>query len=182
MATDTIIHASLTLRDAKGFIGKIFYHVAGDSSVSTNLADMATVAETFSSAVLALTNCAQQTASWPFTFPGLAFGTNAEYRAEFMKAVYTFSTDKGQLARFKIPAPKLAQTDTDGVTVKNDGSVTIVVDFVNAVKNPVNSAFISTAAGDPYTHFEGGIVKFGKEQKRVNGRVKSAGLVAGEGE
>lgn len=181
MATDTIFHAMLSLRDAKGFIGKVGYHVAGDSSVSTNDADMITVAETFAAAVEALTNCANQTGTWPFTFGGLAFGANAEYPAEFMKAVYTFSNDHGQLARFKIPAPKLSQTDTDGVTVKNDGTVTIVVDFVNAVKNAVNSAFISNAAGLPYTHFEGGIVKFGKEQKRVNGRVKSSGLVAGEG-
>jgi hypothetical protein len=58
-----------------------------------------------------------------------------------------------------------------------------VVAFVNAVKNAdASGTYVSNAAGLPYTHFEGGIVKFGKQQRRINERVKSAHLVAGEGE
>lgn len=182
MATDTIWRQSAVLRDAKGWIGRVNYNVAGDSSVSTNEADMTTVITTFVTALLGLSNCVNQQKTFPYTHPTLAYGANSEYPAEWMKAVMTFTTDAGNITRFKVPAPKIAIFDTDGITVKNDGSVAAVVAFVNAVKNPVNSAFVSTVNGLPYTHFVGGILRLGKQPRRFNEFVKSAGLVAGEGE
>lgn len=182
MATDTIWHLSLSLRDAKGFVGKVLYHVSGDSGSASFLADMTTVSEAFGSAVFGLSNAANQTAGYPYTDPTLAYGANSQYPAEWMKAVYTFTNDRGQISRFKIPAPKLAQFDVDGVTVKNDGSVATVVAFINAVKTAVNSAYVSNASGLAYTHFVGGILRLGKQPRRFNEFIKSAGLVAGEGE
>lgn len=183
MATDTIFPVSLSYRDAKGWIGTIKYHIANDSSIGTYLADARTVALAVQNAITAMTNAAFQYGSWPQTnVKTLVFGTNADYAMEWVKAVMTFSTDAGSFLRQKIPAPILGILETDRVTVVNDGTNALVTAYVNAMKTAVNSSFVSDRAGLPYTHFEGGIVRLGKQPRRFNGRIKSARLVAGEGE
>ena len=178
-----VIPFTSSWRDAKGFIGKMRMHIAVDDSMGTPEADVNTLAADLITAIGALTNCAYAGSSLRLASPPtLTFGTNAEYPAEFMKAVYTFTTDLATISRFKIPAPKLAQFTTDGVTVDNGGSNTPVVNFVNAVKNVVGQAYVSTNTGLAYTHFVGGIYRGGIQQKRFNQFIKSAHLEAGEGE
>lgn len=182
MALHTVPY-HINFRDAKGYIGRMRFFITEDDAAVGFPADMVNLADTAAGVIQALTNAAFQSDSGlsSISVQGLVYGTNAEYRGEWMKAVYTFSTANGDIARFKVPAPKASQFDTDGITVKNDGSVAIVVAFVNLIKNTAaGPAFFSNRDGEGFAHFEGGIVRLGKEPKRINGRIKSAGLVAGE--
>jgi hypothetical protein len=171
-------------RDAKGFVARVAVHVHGEDADATFLADVSTVANNLRTAIAGLSNAAfaGDTGLSTANTPTLTYGTNAEYPTEWQKAVMQFSNDSAQIGRFKIPAPKIAIMDTDGVTVLNDGSVAVVVAYVNAMKNATNNAFICNAAGLPWTHFEGGLVRFGRQPKRINERIKSSHLVQGEGE
>jgi len=159
------------------------FFVNGDTGSNT-LNDYQAAAATLLAALEGLTNAAVSASQLGTTgLITLTYGTNAEYPAEWMKAVMQFSNGATNIGRFKVPAPKIAIMDTDGVTVLNDGTSAPVVAFVNAMKNADTSGtFISNAAGLPWTHFEGGLVKFGKQPKRFNERIKSSHLVQGEGE
>jgi len=175
---------SVTWRDAKGFTVRNVFFISGDAAGNTP-SDFTACFDTLITALTALTNCALQATDGLgfFGLITLTYGTNAEYPASFMKAVMQFSNGTDQITRWRIPAPKIALMEADGVTVINDGTSAPVVAFVNAVKNAdASGTYVSNAAGLPYTHFEGGIVKFGRQQRRINERVKSAHLVAGEGE
>lgn len=178
------IPANFNWRDAKGFVYRTRFWISGDASTNEPT-DYTACADTLATALEALTNCALQSDNGVpfFGIITLTYGTNAEYPAGFMKAVMQFSNGDGQIGRFKIPAPKIAIMDTDGVTVLNDGTSTPVVNFVNAMKDAdASGTYVSNAGGLPWTHFEGGLVKFGKQPRRFNERVKSSHLVAGEGE
>lgn len=184
MATNILIYRS-SWRDAKGFVGRVVHHITGDSSADTFLADVNNVAQTLQAAIGGLTNAHFAGDSGLSGFQStqsLGYGDNLEYPAEWMKAVFQFSTDDGTISRFKIPAPELDIFDTDGVTVLNDGTQAQVVAYINAVKNAIGTAFCSTQGGRPFTHFEGGLLRFGKQPRRFNERIKSSHLVAGEGE
>ena len=183
MALQTILFRT-SWRDAKGWIGKVTHHISCDDADVNFFSDVHTAAAALQAAIGGLTNCAFAGDSGLFleTPPTLTYGDNLQYPAEWMKAVFTFSTDDGEISRFKIPAPEIDLMETDGITIKNDGTQLQVVAYVNAVKNASGGAFVSTRSGHPYTHFEGGIVRLGKQPRRFNGRVKSATLVAGEGE
>jgi hypothetical protein len=174
---------TISFRDAKGFIGKMKFFISGADDNTPS--DFSSAADTLTVAVEALTNAALQ-ATGSIGFFGiitLTYGTNAEYPAEWMKAVMQFSNGSGQIARWKVPAPKIAIMESDGVTVINDGTSAPVVAFVNAVKNAdASGTFVSSESGLPWTHFEGGLVRFGKQPRRFNERIKSSHLVAGEGE
>lgn len=175
---------SFTWRDAKGWTAVTRFFVTGDAMVNVP-ADYTSAADTLQTALEALTNAVLQSAQ-SIAFNNLitlSYGTNAEYPAAWMKAVMQFSNGATNIGRFKIPAPKIAIMEADGVTVINDGTSTPVVNFVNAMKNAdASGTFISNAAGLPWTHFEGGLVRFGRQPRRFNERIKSAHLVAGEGE
>jgi len=174
----------MSFRDAKGFIGRVRFFVTGDAGVNTP-DDFTAAADTLESAVQGLTNAALQSETG-IAFNNLitlTYGTNAQYPAEWMKAVMQFSNGSTQIGRFKIPAPKIAIFDTDGVTVLNDGTQALVVAFVDAMKNAdASGTYISNASGLPWTHFEGGLLRLGKQPRRFNERIKSSHLVAGEGE
>lgn len=182
MATLTI-PVSYSFRDAKGFIGRERFFISGNGSTN-GATDYDSAAGTLLAALENLTNAAIQ--AGPLTTTGLVtltYGTNAEYPAEWMKAVMQFSNGSGQIGRFKIPAPKIALFDTDGVTILNDGTQAAVVAFVNAMKNAdASGTYVSNASGLAWTHFEGGLLRFGKQPRRFNERIKSSHLVAGEGE
>ena len=171
-------------RDAKGFVGRTRFWITGDAGTNTP-DDFVSAADTLETALQGLTNAALQSTSG-ISFNNiitLTYGTNAEYPAEWMKAVFQFSNGSGQITRFKVPAPKIAIFDTDGVTVLNDGTQALVVAFVSAVKDAdASGTFVSNAAGLPYTHFEGGLLRFGHQPRRFNERIKSSHLVQGEGE
>jgi len=170
-------------RDAKGWIGKTRIHIASDDTSDTRLDDIATQMTNYINAVGGLTNAAFAGASgYPVTPPTLTYGDNAAYPAEWMKAWMQWSTDVGTITRFKIPAPELDLFDADGVTILNDGTQAQVVAYVAAIKLVVNGVYFSTASGLAFTHFEGGLLKFGEQPRRFNERVKSSHLVAGEGE
>ena len=173
-----------SFRDAKGFIGRVRFWVTGDSADAGFESDRDIVLDTLGPAVIALTNASLASANGPQTVTrqDLSYGANSEYPAEFMKAVMTFATNQGSISRFKIPAPKIALFDTDGVTILNDGTQALVVAFVNAVKTASGTVFVSTGQGLPYAHFVGGTLRLGKQQKRHNQFIKSSHLVAGEGE
>lgn len=181
-----ILPFRIGLRDAKGWVGRLNFWIS-DADGSAALTSFEAVADSLTTTALALSNAVLQSSSG---IAGksqneltLAYGTNAQYPAEWMKAVMTFTTDDTTITRWRIPAPKIAIMDTDGITVKNDGTVAAVVAFVAAVKTAdAGGAFCSTKFGVPYTHFVGGIVRLGKQPKRFNDFIKSAGLVAGEGE
>lgn len=174
----------MSFRDAKGWIGKTRGHVTVDDAGADPAGDVSQVVLAIKNAIIAITNAAYQGETFGLLIspPTLTYGTNAQYPAEWMKVWMQFSTDLGTIHRFKIPAPKIAIMDTDGVTVKNDGTVATVVAYVNAMKGTHGDAYSSTATGLALTHFEGGLVRLGAQPKRFNERVKSAGLVAGEGE
>lgn len=183
MAARTLPY-NLSLRDAKGWMGVMRFHITGDTITNT-LVDYESAADTLQVAIEGLSNAAFQRESGIAGTGSvtLAYGTNAQYTAEWMKAVMTFTTDTPSISRFKVPAPKIAIFDTDGITVKNDGSVAVVVAFINAVKNAdASGTFVSTADGKAFTHFVGGILRLGKQPRRFNEFIKSSGLVAGEGE
>ena len=183
MAT-VVLPARLSYRDAKGWIGHMNFFDAGVTGTNV-LDDWNSCAATLKAAVDGLTNAIiQSTGGLPSpSIYTLQYGTNAEYRAEWMKAVMTFSTANNEIHRYKVPAPKIAIFETDGITVINDGTSAPVVAFVNAVKNPDPSGtFVCTKDGEPFTHFEGGLLRLGRQPRRFNERVKSAKLVAGEGE
>ena len=184
MAAPETIKYTMSWRDAKGFVSRTVIHITGDSSVGTFPADVRAVAEGVQAAIGGLTNCAFAGDSGIplLTPPTLAYGDNLEYPAEWMKAVMTFTTDFGDISRFRIPAPEIDNFDTDGVTVLNDGTQAQVVGYVAAMKTQINSAFVSTRSGQPYTHFVGGILRLGKQPRRFNEFIKSSHLVAGEGE
>ena len=179
-----LLKFSTSWRDAKGFIGRTRNNIIVDDASPTWTADVEGIASSLVAAIGGLTNCAfaGQSGLGFETVPTLAYGDNLEYPAEWMKAVMTFTDDLGAISRFKIPAPELDLFDTDGVTVLNDGTQTQVVAYVNAMKANINGAYISSNGGTPYTHFVGGILRFGKQQKRFNEFIKSSHLVAGEGE
>lgn len=181
-----ILPFHLSYRDAKGWIGKMRFWIA-DPDGTVPLVSYESMADTLTAAVSGLTNAALQSTSGlggkSENELGLAYGANSQYPAEWMKAVMTFTTDNGTISRFRVPAPKLAIFDTDGVTVLNDGTQPLVVAFVNAMKTPdPGGAFVANQSGLPYTHFVGGLLRLGRQPKRFNEFVKSAGLVAGEGE
>lgn len=175
---------SFNFRDAKGFIGRTRFFISGDG-MANSPTDYNSMAATLLAAVSNLTNASLQSVGG-MVLEGelsLIYGANSNYPAEWMKAVMQFSNDKGQIGRFKIPAPKIALMDSDGVTVLNDGTQAQVVAFVNAMKNAdASGTYVSNASGQHWTHFEGGLVRFGRQPKRVNERIKSSHLVAGEGE
>jgi hypothetical protein len=173
-----------TWRDAKGWTTRVTHYVSEDNGNAGFPGDMEAVAVALRAAIVNLTNAAfQGDTGFVTTLPvTLTYGTNAEYPAEWMKAQFTFSTDLGSFHRFKIPAPKIAIMETDGITVINDGTNAAVVAYVNAVKNASGGAFCSTKTGLPFTHFIGGIVRLGKQPRRFNELIKSAKLVQGEGE
>lgn len=184
MALNTLRYF-VTLRDAKGWTGRTSVWISYDPSDPANFEDVATVAATLRNAIEGLSNAAFQSdggASGDSSAVPLAYGTNAEYPAAWQHAVYTFQDSSGAIHRYRIPAPKLAQFDTDGVTVKNDGSVAAVVAFIDAMKNASGTGFVSSRQGLPLTKFVGGILSQGKQPRRFNMNIKSAGLVAGEGE
>jgi hypothetical protein len=183
MAID-VLPFTASYRDAKGFVGRIRFHVSTDSASGTVVADTDTVISAVLAAANNLTNAALASfAGFRIAAqPTLTYGTNAEYPAEWMKAVMTFSTDLGTIHRFRIPAPKIALFDTDGVTILNDGTQAAVVAYVAAMKTAVNSAFVCSPGGQPLTHFVGGILRLGKQPRRFNEFIKSSHLVAGEGE
>lgn len=179
-----VVPVSTSWRDAKGFVGRSRFHVTVDDAGATPAADLASVVLAIKNAIGGLTNAAYQGNSLGTIIspPTLTYGDNLEYPAEWMKAVMQFSTDLGTIHRFKIPAPEIDIFDTDGVTVLNDGTQAQVVAYVAAMKGVVGSAYPSTASGLAFTHFEGGLLKFGKQPHRFNERIKSSHLVAGEGE
>ena len=179
-----VVPVTLSYRDAKGFFGKTRFHVTVDDTSITQYVDTADIILGVKNAVSGLTNAAYQSTSFGLIVspPTLAYGDNLEYPAEFMKAVMTFTTDLGTIHRFKIPAPEIDLFDTDGVTILNDGTQAQVVAYVAAMKASNASAYVSTAGGLALTHFVGGLLRFGKQQKRFNEFIKSSHLVAGEGE
>ena len=179
-----VLPVSISYRDAKGFFGKTRFHITVDDTGATYFQDVNGVYQGVANAIGGLTNCALQ-GSPPYAFkspPTLTYGDNLEYPAEWMKAVMTFTTDLNTVHRFKIPAPEIDLFDTDGVTILNDGTQAQIVAYVAAMKGVVNSAYVSTATGLALTHFVGGILRFGKQQKRFNEFIKSSHLIAGEGE
>ncbi len=182
MPIDTIRRVTLSFRDAKGFIGRTTFYVGADSTSGTYQADLITQANAVQNAIEALTNAALQSNSFDANPITLTYGGTGVYQAEFMKAVMQFSNDDGQIFRFKIPAPKAAIFDSDGVTVLNDGTQADVVAYVAAMKGATNTAVPCSKTGLPFTHFEGGLLRIGKQQRRFNERIKSSHLVAGEGE
>jgi len=171
-------------RDAKGWIGRVRHFITGDTASGTYLSDFGTVRGALESALAGLTNAAfaGDNGLGFATRPTLAYGANSEYPAEWMKAVFTFTTDASTVSRFKIPAPKLVIFDSDGVTVLNDGTQALVVAYVAAVKTAVNTVFVSSEPGLPYTHFVGGLLRLGRQPRRFNEFIKSSHLVQGEGE
>lgn len=179
-----VLKISLGYRDAKGWIGKTRFFVTAQDTDATVSADVAALVNGVKNAIGGLTNGAFQ-GETPFVLvspPTLTYGDNLEYPAEWMKAWMQFSTDLGTIHRFKIPAPEIDIFDTDGVTVLNDGTQAQVVAYVTAMKAGINGSYVSGPTGLALTHFEGGILKIGKQPKRFNERVKSSHLVAGEGE
>lgn len=171
-------------RDAKGFVGRTRYYISGDGGTNTPT-DYNSCGSTLLAALKNLTNAKLSSTAGPVLsgLITLTYGTNAQYASEWMKAVYTFSNDDGVQSRFKIPAPLIALCEADGVTIINDGTSAPVVAYVAAIKTAdASGTYISDAAGRPYTHFEGGIVRLGRQPRRFNERIKSAKLVAGEGE
>ena len=179
-----LLKFSSSWRDAKGFIGKTRNNIIVDDSSATFFQDAEGIALGLVNAIGGLTNCAfagQSGLSYE-TVPTLAYGDNLEYPAEWMKAVMTWTDDLGAISRFRIPAPEIDLFDTDGVTILNDGTQAQIVAYVAAMKANINGAYVSTNGGTPFTHFVGGILRFGKQQKRFNEFVKSSHLVAGEGE
>lgn len=179
-----ILPYSTSWRDAKGWIGRVRVFITGDNTSATLGDDVAAIADGLRVAIAAMTNAVFQGSSGlDFdTIPTLTYGSNSEYPAEWQKAVMQWSTDTAQISRFKIPAPRLAIFDSDGVTVLNDGTQTQVVNYVAAMKAVRNTVFISNKSGLPFTHFEGGLLRFGRQPRRFNERVKSSHLVQGEGE
>ena len=171
-------------RDARGWTTRTTFYVTGDS-VLNSAGDFNAAADTFLAAIEPMTNCALQAFNGP-TGQGiitLTYGTAAQYIAEWMKCTMTFSNGSEQLWRLKIPAPKTSYLLSDQVTVINDGTNALVTALVNAVKNADSSGtYISNVNTLPYTHFEGGLVRIGKEPRRINGRIKSSHLVQGEEE
>lgn len=179
-----VLPIALNFRDAKGFFGRTRFHVTAQDTDATVSADVASLVNAVKAAVVGISNAAfQGTAAFDILSPPtLTYGTNAEYPAEFMKGVFTFTTDLGTIHRFRLPAPKIAIFDTDGVTVLNDGTQALVVAYVAAMKGTANNSYVSTATGLALTHFVGGQYKGGRQTKRHNQFIKSSHLVAGEGE
>lgn len=181
----TTVPYRLSYRDAKGFVGTFHTWITSDTTSLTLYADIAGIAQGIRTAVNALTNAALQSDSGlPADNNAVppVYGTNAEYPAEWMKAVMTFSDGDGNLHRFKVPAPKITIFDTDGVTVLNDGTQAAVVAFISAMKAVQGAAFPSSKSGIAFTNFLGGILRLGKQPRRFNELIKSSHLVQGEGE
>jgi len=176
---------SWSTRDAKGWKNVHRYWVTADAADANFFADMDTVVGTLESATNALSNAAEQTRP-PYIGASqqlpLAYGTAAEYVANWMQARMMFTTDAGVRSIFGIGAPKVAIFDTDRITVLNDGTQALVVAYVAAVKTGSGTAFVSTQDGQPYTKFVGGILKIGKQPRRFGEPIKSSHLVQGEGE
>src|SRR5215469_16183437 len=124
-------------RDAKGWVGRTRYHVTADGADSGFFSDVSSIINGLQAAIGGLTNAAYQGCNqnaFVGTEPALAYGDNAEYPAEWMHAWMTFSTDLGQISRFRIPAPEIDLFELDGITIKNDGTQAQVVAYINAVK------------------------------------------------
>lgn len=179
-----VLPVTMSWRDAKGWIGKTRFHITAQDSDATVENDIITLALAVKSAIGGLTNAAFQGSSLPIILsqPTLTYGDNLEYPSEWMKAVMMFTTDLGTRHLFKIPAPEIDLFDTDGVTVLNDGTQAQVVAYVAAMKGAVNNSYVSNATGLAFTHFVGGLLRFGKQPKRFNEFIKSSHLVQGEGE
>lgn len=176
---------SAATRDAKGWTRNYKYFVTADVADANYEADLSNAAATLEAAILGLTNAALSRRAALATgqsIQPLAYGTNAEYPANWMAARFMFVTSKGSRAVFSIGAPKVAIFDTDGITVLNDGTQALVVAYVAAVKTAIGTAFVSTVDGQAFTSFVGGILKIGRQPRRFNEFIKSSHLVQGEGE
>jgi len=184
MALD-VVRFTISFRDAKGWIGRVSQYISGDGADATYYADVASIAQGIRTALIALTNAAYQSDSgvaFQTVARPVAYGTNAEYPAEWMKALMTWQDSAGQIHRYRIPAPKLVIFDTDGVTVLNDNTSTPIVNYVAAMKATQNTVYPSSRSGLALTNFIGGIQVDGRQPKRFNEFVKSSHLVQGEGE
>lgn len=169
-------------RDARGWISRNTFFVTGTVGVNT-ADDYNAAGDTLINAIIPMTNAALQSVGGPagYGIITLTYGTAANYIAGWMKCRMQFSNGSGGILRLAIPAPKQSYLLADLVTVDNSGGNALVTAFVNAVKNADSSGtYVSDAAGLPYTHFEGGLVRIGKEPRRINIRIKSSTLVAGE--
>lgn len=172
-------------RDAKGWIKVYRYWITADVADANYEADLSNCAATLRAAILGVTNAAEARRASLATGQSvvdLAYGTAAQYIANWQQARMLFTTAKGSRSVFGVGAPKAALFDTDGITILNDGTQALVVAYVDAVKNATGTAFVSTEDGQAYTHFVGGILKVGRQPKRFNEMVKSSHLVQGEGE
>lgn len=179
------VKVSASFRDAKGWTKRYTYYITADNADGGYYTDVAAISQALQAAIAGLTN-ASLAAAFPTSggqgVRDLAYGANSEYPANWMEARMMFTTAKGSRSVFGIGAPKIALFDTDGVTILNDGTQALVVAYVNAVKNASGTAFVSTADGQAFAHFVGGILKIGRQPRRFNEMVKSSHLVQGEGE
>jgi hypothetical protein len=187
----------LTYRDAKGWLFQFRAYITQDFDLATANADIEVVAQTVRNAIrdlandVGLTNAKFQSASLYMgeLLRPITYGDNAEFpSAPADKAVYTFADSSGSFHRYRIGAPTVAQFESDGLTVNNQsggGANAQVVAFVAAMKTGAgvaHGAFVSSRGGLALTNFIGGIRRVGKQPRRFNETIKSALLVAGEGE
>lgn len=179
-----IMRYTTSWRDSKGWVGRVTNFISTDDTIGTFEADTVGTAAALQAAIGGLTNAAFAGDSGLafITIPTLAYGAASQYTQAWVKAIMTFETDDQTVHRFRIPAPEVDLFDTDQTTVLNDGTQAQVVAYVNLMKGIVNSTFICTKDGAPFTHFVGGILRLGKQPRRFSETIKSSHLVAGEGE
>jgi hypothetical protein len=171
----------LTLRDARGFTGKVRFYITGDDGTPD---DILNVADIIADAVEGLSNgrLVSTTGLDLTNVSPLVYGLTAQYLPAWLKAAMTFADANGGTHTFEIPSPLVGIFDTDLTTVLNDGTIASVVTFKTAITTASGTAFCSTRGGIAYALFVGGNLLARKQPKRFTRKIKSSHLVQGEGE
>lgn len=171
---------TFTFRDAKGntSVFRFYVHVNG-ATADQLVADMVT----FETAIVALTNAAEQAAHGPLTRYGPAqYGAHAvggSYESVVDKAAMVYQDNSGQLHRFEIPAPKVAIFKPDKITVDQTNAAVIAF---NALMTAAwaNGETVQSRQGIPLANYMGGIWRGRKLRKRLNILVLTPDLTASE--
>lgn len=165
MALTRFAHFGLSWRDAKGLIARTSYYLHFDPTDLAFLVQsdiLNTDMDAMSNAAVHSTTLAAPAA--------VAYGTPAIYQSAADKAVFAFSTARGDIHHISVPAPLDAIFLADDRTV--DPANTDVAAFVNqvtVVMGAGNSVVqITNRTGEALIVFLGGYRVKGRESRKVD--------------
>lgn len=166
---------TVTLRDARGHIGKVGTYVTYDDTVAGSGDASAGHGEDFQTQVLALSNAVLVNATGPggkSPAPNQYGATSVYQNAEDKLRIRVLAADN-TIHTFNIPAPLLADFEADAETAKGSAIAAFIALITGAA---VATSQFTTRAGSPYVASLGGSLVRKKFQRKLTIYDKSANL------